>query len=138
MDTIKGTCHCGNVTFELDTEVARDDIVARACGCSFCRMQASRTWSDPNGHARIRVADATRLKRYRFGLKAIDFFLCAECGGYAGGVLSDSHGTWATLNLRLTDMRDAPEGAAHYDNQSGEEKVARRKRMWTPASVEGV
>lgn len=138
MTTINGACHCGNIDFELVTETPQEDIVARACDCSFCRMHVTKNWSDPNGTARLRVRDETKLHRYRFGLEAIDFYICAVCGGYAGAVLDDDDGTWATLNLRLTGLIEVPEVPASYGAQSGEEKRSRRKRVWTPTIVEGV
>ncbi len=133
---IRGACHCGNIHFELDTATAIEDIVARACDCGFCRMHATKNWSDPRGQARLEVKNSAKLNRYQFGLKAIDFYICTDCGAYAGAILADDDGTWATLNLRLTDLTDIAVGAAHYAEQSGPEKVARRKRVWTPATVE--
>ena len=133
---IEGACHCGNLSFELSTEQHPQDIIARACDCGFCRMHATRNWSDPNGWARLKVRDGSALKRYRFGYKAIDFMVCTECGGYAGAVLSDHDGSWASLNLRLTKYRDVPEAPASYGSQSADERVARRKEVWTPVRVE--
>lgn len=138
MTVINGACHCGNIDFELTTDIAAPDIVARACDCSFCRMHVTKNWSDPQGRATLRVRDEAKLQRYRFGLEAVDFYICATCGGYAGAVLRDDEGTWATLNLRLTDLRENPVAPASYGAQSGEENRMRRKRVWTPTTVEGV
>ena len=136
--TIQGACHCGNLSFELRTEQKAEDIVARACDCGFCRMHATRNWSDPAGEARICVGSPADLSRYTFGHGAIEFLVCRQCGGYAGAVLRDAEGTWSTLNLRLTAYRDVPEQAASYGAQSAEERTARRKRIWTPTVVEGI
>lgn len=138
MNTINGACHCGNIYYQIETEKDLNDLVARACGCSFCRMHGAKSFSDPEGRARLGVKDVSKLERYRFGLRALDFFVCTACGGYAGAVLADDDGTWVTLNLRLSEHRDAPDNAAHYDNQSGAERTARRKKMWTPATIEGL
>ena len=135
--TITGACHCGNLSFELSTQCAPEDIVARACDCDFCRMHATRNWSDPDGRARIEVKDPAALSRYQFGLRAIDFLVCAGCGGYAGAILIDDDGIWSTLNLRLTDYRDVPEQAASYGAQSAEDRSTRRKRIWTPTELGG-
>lgn len=135
--TIHGECHCGNISYELETALPVEDIVARACDCSFCRRHVTKNWSDPNGSARLRVEDSAALSKYQFGFRGIDFFICAICGGYAGAVLDDADGTWATLNLRMSNLDDVKSAAASYGGQSADDMRARRKRMWTPAVVEG-
>ena len=47
--TIVGACHCGNLSFELTTRTALDDIVARSCECSFCQKHGATYWADPKG-----------------------------------------------------------------------------------------
>ena len=135
MTTIEGACHCGNIEFEIETAKAPGEIVARACDCSFCRMHATRNWSDPEGRARLVVHDRSKLNRYRFGQRSIDFYICRDCGGYAGAVLSEPAGRWASLNLRLTAFKDAPEAAMSYEAQSVAERTERRKCVWTPVEV---
>ena len=133
---IEGRCHCGNLSFEITTDIAAADIVARACDCSFCRRHGTRNWSDANGSAKVRVKDSQQLQKYQFGLSAADFFICTTCGTYAGAVLADDDGTWATLNLRLTDLYDVPEQAASYGTEGWAARVARRKALWTPTQIE--
>lgn len=135
---ITGQCHCGNISFELSTDLAVSRIRARACDCSFCRMHAARNWSDPNGRAAIHVRDPARLQRYRFGQRTADFYLCRTCGAYAGAVLADADGTWSTLNLRLTGLQAVAEEPVGYDREDPAERVARRKRKWTPTRVTGI
>lgn len=132
--TITGRCHCGNLSFELETQVPPGEICARACDCGFCRVHGAMTWSDPEGTVTIRVADPGLLQRYRFGLRTADFYLCRECGAYLGAVLTDGDHAWSTVNLRLTGL--APETApARYGAEDEAERIARRKRAWTPARV---
>lgn len=137
MITIGGSCHCGNLSFEIETSLPKDEIVARACDCRFCRIHAAKNWSDPDGEAWLRVADRAHLHRYRFALRTADFYVCRVCGAYAGAVLSDEDGSWSTLNLRLTDMADVPEASASYGAEGTVARVSRRKRLWTPTHVEG-
>lgn len=135
--TIQGRCHCGNISFELETALGDEDVRPRSCDCSFCSMHGAKTWSDPEGHATIRVADARALARYRFGLEVTDFLVCRTCGAYAGAVTLADDGTWATLNLRLTRFRDVDASGAHYGGESADERNARRRRMWTPTAIVG-
>ncbi|HEU4620311.1 MAG TPA: aldehyde-activating protein [Gammaproteobacteria bacterium] len=102
--TISGRCHCGNLSFELRTRTAPEDIAARACDCRFCRMHAAVSWSDPNGTALIRISHEPHLQKYRFALRTADFYICTTCGAYLGAVLSEGERSWSTVNLRLTDL----------------------------------
>jgi hypothetical protein len=134
---VAGACHCGNLSYSLHTEVALADIRARACDCSFCRIHAAKNWSDPNGSVTIDVADADLLNRYRFGSKTADFFICRVCGAYLGAVLEESERAWSTVNLRLSSLV-VDEQAMSYGSEDALERVARRKRVWTPTTIRGV
>ena len=133
-NTIQGKCHCGNLSFELSTQIQLDEIQARACDCSFCRLHATKNWSDPNGKVTIRIDDDKRLHKYRFGLGTADFYVCQNCGAYLGAVFSDIDGTWSTVNLRLTELV-VEEQAASYGSENASGRIARRKRVWTPTNV---
>ena len=135
---IEGFCHCGNISFEIRTEAAKSEIMARACECRFCRLHAAKTWSDPKGHAWLKIRDAQRLQRYLFAQKTAEFYICKTCGAYAAAVLSDCDGSWATFNLRLTRMADIPQTRVSYSGESSGERASRRKRKWTPTVVTGV
>lgn len=130
-----GTCHCGNLSFELRTKIEPSEIRARACDCSFCRLHGARTWSDPQGQAAIRIVEPQYLQKYRFGLRTADFYICRTCGAYLGAVLSDVDGIWSTLNLRLTDLAVEEQGAS-YGAEDAFSRIARRKRDWTPTIIE--
>jgi len=132
---IQGQCHCGNVSFELLTEMAKSDISPRACDCSFCQIHAAKNWSDPNGKATIRIRDEHLLQKYLFSLKTAEFYICKTCGTYIGAVLSDRDGMWSTLNLRLTPLHGLPESSASYGTEKTDERISRRKNVWTPTTV---
>lgn len=132
--TILGACHCGNLSFELETDMAATDIVARACDCRFCRIHAARNWSDPAGLAKIRVREPHVLQQYRFALRTADFYLCRMCGAYLGAVLSHDSRAWSTVNLRLTTL-DVAEAPASYGAEDTAARIERRKRVWTPTEL---
>lgn len=133
--TIRGACHCRNLSFELRTRTRPPDIRARACDCSFCRIHAAKNWSDPNGAAVIRVAEEQHLQRYRFALRTADFYICTVCGAYLAAVLTRHGGTWSTVNLRLTDL-DVEQEVASYGSEDIDGRIARRERMWTPTTIQ--
>lgn len=133
-NVVKGSCHCGNLTYELVTATPPERIRARACGCRFCRVHAARNWSNPGGAVTIRVVDPARLQRYRFAQRTADYLICRTCGAYLGALLSEGAMAWSTLNLRLSDL-NAPEDPADYGGEDAEMRVARRKKAWTPTRL---
>jgi len=134
MAVINGSCHCGNISYELRTAAEPVDIRARACDCNFCRIHGAQNWSDPDGEAVLRVEKTQRLHRYRFALKTADFYVCTVCGAYAGAVLEDGEQAWSTVNLRLTGL-ELNEEVASYGSEDTAARVDRRKRVWTPTQV---
>jgi hypothetical protein len=129
-----GKCHCHNLSFELSTRTPVTEIEARACDCRFCRIHAARNWSDPDGEVIIRIGDVKLTQEYRFGLHTADFLICRACGAYLGAVLSDKGGKWSTINLRLTDL-GVGEMTASYGCETASDRIARRKRVWTPTKI---
>jgi hypothetical protein len=132
---IQGQCHCGNLAFELSTEVSESQIEPRACDCTFCRTHGAKNWSDPNGKTIIRVKERRSLQKYTFALMTADFFICRVCGAYLGAVLRDEDGMWSTVNMRLTRFHDLPASLASYGSEEAKERIFRRKRAWTPTTV---
>jgi hypothetical protein len=138
MSTLAGGCHCKNVTIAFTTSRPPTELPLRACQCSFCRRHGARTTSDPAGRARIVVADAAALARYRFGAKTADFLVCARCGVYVAPVMSSGGRTLATINVNALDDGapfDRPAQPMDYDAESAEERVVRRLARWTPAEL---
>ena len=54
---IHGSCHCGNIAFDLVWEPAPAEIPARACTCSFCRKHGGVWTSNPRGSLRVTERD---------------------------------------------------------------------------------
>ena len=139
MTTLEGGCHCRNITIEFDTEIAPADFEVRACDCSFCRQHQSRAISDPNGALRIAVADGDQLSRYQFALKTIEFLVCQNCGVYVAPFMPDptDQRAFSSLMISALDARDGfPQSVAkNYDDQAKEDRTARRRRVWTPATL---
>lgn len=131
---IRGACHCGNVSYVLTTSVPLTGIRARACDCSFCRIHAAHTWSDPAGSATIEIRDATHVNRYRFASRSADFIVCRVCGAYLGALLTDGDRAWSTINLRLSSL-EVDAQATSYGLENAAERSARRRRVWTPTVV---
>ena len=136
--TIKSSCHCGNLKATLTTDKPPQEMWLHACQCDFCRSHNMRSLSDSEGHIEIRVQDAAQLNRYHFGMKMVDFLICKHCGNYIGAVQKIDDQLFGILNANLTENRGQQFGEAKpalFEKETGEERCARRKDVWTPAAL---
>jgi len=132
---IEGKSHCGNLSFRMETQLSNKELVPRECDCSFCRSHGAKCLSDSSGSATIYVADASLVRRYRFGLRTADFLVCGRCGVYLGAAITSGGECRVTLNLRATRFHDWPSTVVSYDGETAEDRVARRMEKWTPAKI---
>ncbi len=133
-----GRCHCGNLTVTFDTEQDPARIPLRECQCSFCRLHGVTAVTDPAGRLDLRFADPAQLSRYQFGLRASEFYICARCGVYVAAIATVDGARYASLNANVLADRAAftqPPAPVDYGRESAVERLARRKRAWTPAAV---
>lgn len=130
---IEGSCHCGNVSFELSWEPDPAEIPARACGCSFCVKHGGVWTSNPAGSLRVKVEDPALVDRYAFGTRTAWFHICRRCG-VVPFVTSDIDGrTYAVVSVNAFDnvdrskLRVAP---MSYEGEETPSRLERRKRNW--------
>jgi len=123
----------------LETEQDPRELPLRACDCSFCRRHGARTTSDPAGRARVGIEDPSLVSRYVFGLRTAEMVVCARCGVYCAAMMREGDKAWAVLNANL--FRDAapafdrPPHSMSYEGETADERIARRKRLWTPVEL---
>ena len=130
---IRGSCHCRNVTFELDWMPEPTRIPTRACTCTFCVKHGGVWTSCPTGSLTVRVRDRERVNRYQFGTKTAEFHVCAVCGvvpvvtsrieGHLYAVVSVN--AFEGIEPSLLDR--AP---ASVDGDGAGDRLARRQRNW--------
>jgi len=134
--SLHGSCHCGRVSVELHTS-SETLPAARACGCSFCTKHGAAWTSDPQGELVLSHRAPDDIRRYRFGLGITDFIICADCGVpcVAVGMVDDRLLGVVNINtmVRLSDF--APASPASFDGEETEDRLARRRKGWTPARV---
>ena len=131
----EGRCHCGAIGYTFRTAAPPSEWTVRECQCSFCRGHGARTTADPNASVRLKVADASRLIRYRFDTGTADFLICGECGVYLGAVITSGDGRqFATLNINaIREPLDVPAAQpVSYDGESANQRRGRREERWTP------
>src|SRR5829696_8367943 len=96
-----GSCHCGEVRFECELDLAEG---TSRCNCSICAK--TRFWKA------IVKADAFRLLRggdvladYQFGTNAIHHLFCSRCGVKAFGSadMEELGGKFYAINVACLD-----------------------------------
>ena len=130
----EGRCHCGAIGFTYRTAVPPGEWAVRACQCDFCRGHGARTTTNAKASVSFRIADSSKLVRYRFGTATSDFLVCSGCGVYLGAVLTSGGRQFATLNVNtIRSAPDIPEPQpVSYDGESADQRRTRREERWTP------
>lgn len=134
---LTGGCHCGALAVQFDTALQFEQIQVRACQCTFCRAHGALSVTDPLGLLTFRANDASRLVRYRFGLKLADFLLCSQCGTYLGAFMEDGGRGYGVLNVCVLPERDrfGTPTLMRYDGETPAARLQRRRERWTPARL---
>jgi hypothetical protein len=134
MPALAGHCHCGAIHVILEPGVPTGDLPLRACQCGFCRRHGAATTSHPRSRLHIEAAPGS-LNRYQFGRRAVDALLCEECGVYVASTIEADGARFATLNVAgvaLPGFDGRIPEIADYDDETDEQRLARRIARWTP------
>lgn len=124
--THKGSCHCGDVRFECELDLAEG---TSKCNCSVCGK--SRFWKAivPAGKFRL-LQGADRLADYQFGNRIIHHQFCRTCGvkPFGRGEVESIGAFYAVNVLCLDDVSDEELAAAPVVVEDG------RNNKWGPGS----
>ena len=130
----RGSCHCGVVSVEYETDAT---VSLRQDGCSFCSSRGVKSASDPNG--RLTLSSQRRLIRYRFGHKSADFLICPTCGTYIAAQMQGPHGPVGVLNVvgvSIAELEDKAATLASLEGETVDERIERRLSRWTPMTLQ--
>jgi len=133
----EGSCHCGAIRATLHASRPAAELELRACQCTFCTRHGAKTVSDPAGRCRFEI-DGAALSWYRFETRTGMSLICNRCGTYAGAIIEDGDKVWSVLNARalaIPELRERAAVAKVYEGETAEERIARRKAMWTPTEI---
>ncbi|MEO8629129.1 MAG: GFA family protein [Betaproteobacteria bacterium] len=98
----KGSCHCGNVAFEVEGELAR----AMACNCSMCIRRGSLLWFVPRNNLRV-LPSEVGVGTYTFRKHVINHHFCQTCGIHPYAEAVDQKGNpTAAINIRCLEGID--------------------------------
>ena len=132
--SLAGHCHCGAIRVELEPGRPTTELPLRACQCGFCRRHGAATTSDPGSRLHIEASPGA-INWYRFGRRVSDVLLCSECGVYVASTIEADGERLSTLNVAgvaLPGFEGRMAEPSVYDDETDEQRLARRKARWTP------
>jgi len=107
VQTFHGSCHCGQVRYEVDLDAAQ--LRGGKCNCSICRK--TRNWSSSVKPEAFRLlSDPAALTDYQFGTLSVHWPFCSRCGvrSYGYGDIPEVGGAFYSVQLAcLDDIDDA-------------------------------
>jgi hypothetical protein len=110
MTTYTGSCHCGNIQFEVDGELTS----AMDCNCSICQRKGSLLWFVPRPQLRLLTAPDA-LRSYTFNQHAIQHQFCPTCGIHPFGEGTGPKGNaMAAVNVRCLEGVDVYAIPVHH------------------------
>jgi len=133
----EGSCHCGAIRASLWATKPASELEVRACQCSFCTRHGAMSVSDPAGRAAFEIERAL-YTTYQFASRTGSSLICPRCGIYAGVLLEDATGLWSVLNARglaVAPFLGRVPAPVVYEGETAAERIARRKRKWTPTEI---
>ena len=109
--TIKGSCHCGNVSFKIDGEIPNQ---LTRCTCSFCSKRgALYAYYQPDQFDYSASGESDGI--YRWNTQMVAHHFCSNCGipTFSDSPAFELDGSWDKktrrigVNARLFDGFDA-------------------------------
>lgn len=99
---MKGSCHCGKVSFEVKGDVSE----AMECNCSHCSRKGFRLWFVPKQNLKL-DSSLEDMTLYLFNKHQIKHYFCPVCGVQPFGIGSDGKGNeMAAINVRCLEGVD--------------------------------
>lgn len=103
MEKRTGGCHCGNVRYEAELDLAQPAI---ECNCSHCQIKGLLLVFIPAGQCAV-LQGEDELAEYRFNTEKIRHVFCKTCGVEPFGKGSGKDGApMYAMNVRTIDDID--------------------------------
>lgn len=130
---IHGSCHCGNVTFDLQWPTHAETIAARACSCTFCRKHGAKWTANASATLSVHIKDSSLVTAYAFGTKTADFHVCNRCGVVTCCTSLVEGRLHAVVNVNAFDNFDASRlvlADVDFDGEDESARLLRRAANW--------
>ena len=121
MKTYSGGCHCGDVRFEVDADLASEQVLD--CNCSICSKKGFLHVMVPPDRFRL-LTEKSALRTYTFNTHVAKHTFCGRCGMHPF-YTPRSHPDHIDVNVRCLD--DVDVGSLQitpFDGQRWEQNVA--------------
>lgn len=107
-----GSCHCGNIKFEMDGELTG----GVACNCSICLRKGTLLTFVPTAQFTL-LTPNENITSYTFNKHVIKHKFCAICGVQCFAEGTDPKGnTVMAVNMRCLDNIDLDTVPVHHYN----------------------
>ena len=100
VQTYRGTCHCGRITFEVGAELT----YVVDCNCSICRRTGALWHPAAESDLRVLTGEAD-LVLYQFNTRTAKHYFCKHCGIHPFIRPRLDPGRWA-VNVRCIESVD--------------------------------
>lgn len=115
-----GGCHCGDVRFEVDADLANEKLVD--CNCSMCTKKGFVHLMVLPDRFRL-LTPASALTTYTFNTRIAKHTFCARCGMHPF-YTPRSHPDHVDVNVRCLDGVDlASLAIEHFDGAHWEDNI---------------
>ena len=113
--TYKGSCHCGQIAFEVEGDLTE----VMDCNCSICSRKGSLLWFVPRQQLRL-LTPEENMSTYTFGKHIIKHRFCPKCGMHPFGEGADPSGNhMAAVNVRcLEGVEFSSLPVKHFDGRA--------------------
>ncbi len=116
MQLHRGSCHCGTVRFEVQSDGILKDIYR--CNCSLCQKKGIVMKAEHKFHFRL-TAGAKSLLCYQWNKKIAEHYFCKNCGVYTHHKRRRDPKT-ISINVACLDDIDMP-AETHIKLANGQE-----------------
>lgn len=132
VSNVKGGCHCGNITMDIELSRVPGAYGPRACDCDFCQKHGASYVSDPHGSVRIFIKDQHDSGKYRQGSALAEFLHCKNCGVLVAALYENAGRLYAAVNASALNARTdfGEQSPVSPKKLSDAEKVRRWQDFW--------
>ncbi len=132
MHVVSGSCHCGNITYEVTVQNRMSGYRPRACDCDFCIKHGAAYLSDNNGKLTVTANNQGSINKYKQGSGIADFLLCTKCGVLIGVTYEEHGSVYGAINTKVFPLNTelGEEKVISPQRLSDSERINRWKEMW--------